>query len=163
MKLKAVLVTGTPSTGKTTVSKALAEEMSCKYIDVKEIIKEQGLNEGYDDKRKCDIVDENKLRKILDNMIENTKGCLVIDSHMSHFSTNKNTVCIVTRCGIAELEKRMKERDYDEDKIEDNKECEIMEVCENEAFELGHELIIVDTTNSFDMKKIKEEIKNKIK
>lgn len=161
MKLKAVLITGTPSTGKTTVAKALAEEMGCRYIDVKEIIKEQGLSEGYDKKRKCDIVDENKLRKILDDMIEKTRECMIIDSHMSHFSTNKDTVCVVTRCSIAELERRMKERDYDNDKIEDNKECEIMEVCENEAFELGHKLVIVDTTNSFDVKKIKKEIENK--
>ena len=89
MKLKAILVTGTPAAGKTTVAKALAEETGYRYIDVKELIKEKSLSEGFDEKRKCDIIDENKLRKILDEMIETTDKCLVIDSHMSHFSTNK--------------------------------------------------------------------------
>ncbi len=158
--MKAILVTGTPATGKTTVAKAIAEELDCEYVDVKEVIKNNNLEESYDEKRHCGVVDEDKLKEILEDMINKSENCLVIDSHLSHFvSENCAKVCIVTKCDLKELEKRLKARDYPTIKIKDNLECEIMQVCESEAFELGHRIVIVDTTTQFDIKEIKNKIK----
>jgi adenylate kinase len=160
--MNSILVTGTPATGKTMVAKTLAESLGCKYVDVKRVIREHKLEGSYDEKRHCGVVDEEKLRKILENMISESKTCLIIDSHLSHFvSKEKARLCIVTKCDLKELEKRLKARGYDEAKVKDNLECEIMQVCESEAFELGHDMIIVDTTSGFDVEEIKEKIREK--
>jgi len=157
-----ILVTGTPGTGKTAVAKALADSLGCRYVDVKEVIRRHTLEESYDEKRHCGVVDEEKLKIILEEMISKSETCIIIDSHLSHFvSSDKAKLCIVTKCSLKELEKRLKERGYPDDKIKDNLECEIMQVCESEAFDLGHNIIIVDTTSGFDAEDIKKKIEEK--
>ncbi len=158
--MKAIIVTGTPATGKTVVAKAIAKELDCEYVDGKEVIKNNNLEESYDEKRHCGVVDEDKLKEILENIIDKSEKCLVIDSHLSHF-VNKEKVkaCIVTKCDLKELEKRLKSRNYPENKVKDNLECEIMQICESEAFELGHILVVVDTTSGIDIGDIKKKLK----
>ena len=55
-------------------------------------------------------------------------------------------ICFVTRCDLEELYRRLKKKKYPKNKIEENMECEIMEVCLQEAYERKHLLVIVDTT-----------------
>ena len=59
--MKTIIVTGTPGTGKTTLSKNLAERLNFHYLDVNLIIKKYGLSEGYDKKRKTKIIDVKRL------------------------------------------------------------------------------------------------------
>jgi len=68
--MKTVIVTGTPATGKTTLSKKLAKKLDFYYLDVNESIKKHKLSEGYDKKRKTKIVDVDKLNKFLINTIK---------------------------------------------------------------------------------------------
>ena len=160
--MKSILVTGTPATGKTVVAKALAKSQDYIYVDVKDTIKDNKLEESYDEKRHCGVVDEEKLKAILEKMVDESERGLVIDSHLSHFvSKDKVKACIVTKCELKELENRLKTRGYSDDKVKDNLECEIMQVCESEAFELGHKIVIVDTTSSFDVEDIKKRIEEK--
>src|SRR3989344_3248469 len=70
---QAVIVTGTPGTGKTTFAKKLAKLRSWRYIDVNKVIQENNLSEGYDRSRKCKIIDEKKLAKVLEKMIEDSR------------------------------------------------------------------------------------------
>lgn len=159
--MKAILVTGTPATGKTLLAKALAARLGCRHIKVKDIIKEHDLEESYDRTRHCSIVDEEDLRGVLEKIIEDSSECLVIDSHMSHFvGKDKASICIVTKCDLKELKRRMEARGYPEDKIKDNLECEIMQVCESEAFDQGHNIVIVNTTFGFSADDVKRRIEN---
>ncbi len=63
--MKAVIVSGTPGTGKTKVAKKIAREINGKYVDVNKVVQKYKLSEGYDRKRKTKIVDVKKLNKIL--------------------------------------------------------------------------------------------------
>ncbi len=138
-----IIVTGSVGTGKTTVAKKLAKEPKHKYIDVNKIISEKKLSSGYDKKRKCKIVDTKKLNKVLIEMIKKDKN-LVIDSHLSHFLPSKYVdKCIVTKCDLKELEKRLKKRKYSKDKIRENLDAEIFDVCLTEAKEKGHNVEVV--------------------
>jgi adenylate kinase len=56
-------------------------------------------------------------------------------------------LCIVTKCNLKELEKRLKKRGYNKAKIRENLDCEIFDVCLNEAMKKGHKIKIFDTTN----------------
>ena len=50
--MKVLIVTGTPATGKTTLSKKLAKKLNFHYLDVNKVIKKYNISEGYDKKRK---------------------------------------------------------------------------------------------------------------
>jgi adenylate kinase len=154
---KVVIVTGTPGTGKTYVAKTFAKAFSLKYIDVKRIILKDKLSEGYDKKRKTKIIDTNKLSKALVSIINNPDKGIVIDSHMSHFiPSNYVDLCIVTKCDLKKLNKRLKKRGYHKSKIRENLDSEIFDICYNEAKERGHKILVVDTTKKMNIKDIKK-------
>jgi len=144
------IVTGTPCTGKTTVAKRLAREKHAKYIDVNKVIKEKRLAGGYDRKRKCYIVDIKKLNFALIKIIKEarkSKENLVIDSHLSHYlPKNYVNLCIITKCGLKELKKRLEKRNYSKAKVRENLDAEIFDVCLVEAKEFGHKIRVVDSS-----------------
>ena len=122
-----IIVSGTPGTGKTTYSKNLAKARKLKYIDVKRLIEKKKLYSGFDKKRDAYIVDEKKLSKFLVDMIKKENN-LVIDSHLSHYILPKHVkLCIVTKCSLKTLEKRLLNRGYSKDKIRENLDSEIFD------------------------------------
>lgn len=150
-----IIVTGTPGTGKTDIAKEVAKKLKLKYIDANDVIKKEELRGKYDGKRDTYEVDENKLAKAMVKLIKKEKN-IVIDSHMSHFIPKKYVdLCIVTKCKIPELRKRMGKRGYTPLKIKENIDAELFDVCFNEAYEFGHDLLVIDTTN----KKAKDIVK----
>ncbi len=145
--MKTIIVSGTPGTGKTEIAKELAEKLKYRYIDVNKLIKENSLSEGYDTKRKCEIVDTAKLSSFLLSFIKKSKQNLVIDSHLAHYLPSKYIdLCIITKCGLKELKKRLGKRKYNKAKIRENLDSEIFDICLNEAAEKGHTILIIDTT-----------------
>lgn len=145
--MKAIAVSGTPCTGKTTLAKKIAKQTGGKYVDVNEVVKKHKLSEGYDRKRKSKIVDVKKLNKALTGMIKESKKTLVIDSHLSHYLPKQHVkMVVICKCNIRELRARLKKRGYSKEKVEENIEAEIMDVCLNEAKEQGHKIKIVDTS-----------------
>lgn len=141
-----IIVTGTPGTGKTELAKELSKKLGYEYIDVNKIIDKEKLVEGYDRKKKTNVVDEKKLSKALARLVKAKKN-LVIDSHLSHYIPSKYVDrCIVTKCDLKVLKRRLESKHYSEEKVRENLDAEIFDICLNEADELGHKLLIVDTS-----------------
>ena len=187
--MKVIIVTGTPSTGKTTLSKKLAKKLNLYYLDVNETIKKYKLSEGYDKKRKTKIVDVKKLNNALIKEINNFKntikknsikmlsptkfnkikynklksiknkknnknidGGIIIDSHLSHYLPKRYVgLCIVTKCGLKELKRRLKKKKYPYNKIRENLDAEIFDICLSEAKESRHKVIVIDTTKGINI------------
>lgn len=144
-----VIVTGSAGSGKTIVAKALAKKFKLKYIDINKIIKENKLVEGYDKELDTKLVDVNKLVKVLIKVIKKNKN-IVIDSHLSHYLPRKYVDwCVVVKCNLKILKKRLKKRNYNERKIRENLDSEIFDVCLNEAREKKHNIIVIDTSKGF--------------
>ncbi len=142
-----IVVTGIPGTGKTTVAKKIARKIKAEYIDVNKVINKYRLSRGYDRKRQCKIVDIDKLNKVLIKIIKNSKKSLVIDSHLAHFLDKKHVnLCVVTKCDLKVLKKRLEKRGYKKEKIRENLDAEIFDVCLMEAAALGHKIKIIDTS-----------------
>jgi len=161
--MKTIIITGSVGTGKTTLAKKLSKKLNYKYIDVSKLIKENNLSSGYDKKRKCEIIDTKKLNKFLVNLIKKSKKRLIIDSHLSHYLPKKYVnLCIVTKADLKELSKRLKKRKYSKNKIKENIECEIFDICLNEAKEL-HKVIVINTTKPINIETISKKIKAKLK
>lgn len=140
-----IIVTGTPGTGKTTLAKKIAKNKNLKYVDVSKLIKENNLSDGFDKKRNCDIIDIKKLNKELIKIIKKEKN-IIIDSHLSHYLPRKYVdLCIVTKCTLKTLEKRLKKRGYKKSKIRENLDAEIFDTCRTEAEEKSHKVKVVWT------------------
>jgi adenylate kinase len=139
------IVTGTPGTGKTTYAKQLAKQKGYAYVDVNVFAKEHGFVIGRDEQRDADIVDERKLAKALDALLKKDER-VVLDGHLSHAVSPKHVeACIVMTCDLKELRKRLAARGYSEKKVKENLEAQIMHVCEEEARQAGHSIILVST------------------
>ncbi len=163
--MKVIIVTGTPSTGKTTLSKELAKKLNFQYIDVNETIKKYKLTEGYDKKRNTKIVDVKKLNNALIKEInnfkksiknkktnKNIKNGIIIDSHLSHYLPKKYVdLCVVTKCDLNVLKKRLEKKKYNKAKIRENLDAEIFDVCLNEAKENKHNVIVMDSTKGINI------------
>ncbi len=148
--MKVIIVTGTPCTGKTTLAKKLAKRLRARYVDVNRLVAKHKLHEGYDRRRKTRIVDTKKLNRFLVRVIKGSRQDLVIDSHLSQYLPRKYVdVCIVTRCDIKTLEKRLKKRGYSKAKVQENIDAELFAVCYNDAISRGHKVKVVDTTKKY--------------
>lgn len=159
--MKVIIITGSVGTGKTALAKKLTRKMNFVYMDVNKIIKKYRLSEWYDTKRKTKIIDTKKLNKALIKEInnfknnKNTKNGIIIDSHLSHYLPKKYVnLCIITKCGLKELERRLKKKNYSKQKIRENLDAEIFDVCLNEAKENKHNVIVINTTKGINMGKI---------
>lgn len=143
-----IIVSGSVGTGKTKIAKIIAKKYNLKYIDVTKLIRENKLYEDYDKKFKTYIIDIKKLNKFLIKLIKKENN-LIIDSHLSHYLPRRYVdLCIITKCDLKVLEKRLKKRKYSKKKIRENLDAEIFDVCLNEARERKHKIKIIDTTKS---------------
>lgn len=146
-----IAVTGTPGTGKTELAKKIAKKLKLKYLDVNKVIEENRLADSYDKKKKCKVVDVKKLNKVLIKLMKDSKD-LVIDSHLSHFLPKKYVdLCVVAKCDLKLLKKRLEKRGYSKEKIRENMDAEIFDVCLVEASEGGHRIKVIDTTKGINL------------
>jgi adenylate kinase len=151
--MKVIIITGTPCTGKTTLAKRISKERGLLYIDANEVIRKNNLRESYDRKNRCYVVDEKKLGKALATIIKRSKRDIIIDSHMSHYAPSDLVdLCIVTKCSLKALKRRLESRGYPKAKVRDNLDSEIFDICLNEATELGHKVKVVDTSKRYSIR-----------
>jgi len=153
-----LVVTGSVASGKTFVAKRLAKKLGYSYVDVSKLIKENELYDSVDKKNDCVVVDIDKLNKFLIEIIKLDKK-MIIDSHMSHFLPKIYVdLCIVTKCELKTLEKRLKKRKYSKSKIRDNLDCEIFNVCYEEAKEAKHNVFVINTTKKLKIDDVAKDI-----
>jgi adenylate kinase len=122
-------ITGTPGTGKTSVSEHLDRDV----ISLKEFARKRGLGEEVEGVFEVDI------EKVEDELPED---CWV-EGHLAH--KLKLDYCIVLRTSPDVLEERLGERDYSEEKIMENVEAEKMDLILSEAVQ-NHKVYEIDTT-----------------
>ena len=90
------------------------------------------------------------------------KNGIIIDSHLSHYLPKKYVdLCIVAKCNIKELKRRLERRGYDKNKVRGNLDAEIFDVCLSEAKEMKHKVFTIDTTYGINPNKLINKI-NKI-
>src|SRR3989344_6217143 len=144
--VKVICVSGSVGCGKTTISKELAKKINYQYLSLNELIKEKKLEGKHLKKFDSYEVDIKKLNKVVEKIIKNSKKNLVIDGHMSHYLDKKYVdLCVVCKCDLIELKRRLEERKYNKDKIRENLDSEIFDVCLVEAFENKHKVLVVQT------------------
>jgi adenylate kinase len=124
-----IIITGTPGTGKTTISKALAKEIHADYLSLTRFVIDKGLYSGIDRERKTRIVDIERTRKSLRNLIP--KGTMIIvDTHVADSIPRERTrKVIVLRCHPRVLESRLRKKGWSRNKVRENVLAEILDAC----------------------------------
>ncbi len=144
-----ILLTGTPGTGKSTVTGLLSDEIQT--IHLNDLIEAEadrgaGICVGFDERRKSKIIDIKKLSKKVRDVTRVIKGdALLIEGHLSHhLPFGDITIVLRTHPGV--LETRLDEKGFSKEKIRENLEAEALDVCLVESLENHEKVYEIDTT-----------------
>ncbi len=144
-------ITGTPGVGKSTVSKLLVERLNklyedkFEYLNITDVVKENNLYVEKDEDMDSYVVDFQKLNDYIYNILKPKSKNIIIDGHISHLLDVD--YIIVLRCNPEIILSRLTERNYDKNKIKENVEAELLDVCLVESLENSNKVYEIDTTN----------------
>lgn len=148
LAFRAIIITGTPGTGKTTIAKLLSKKIEGLYVSAGNITR-NGYFLGVDLKRSALIADFDKLRQFIDDMILKTRKLVIIDSILPDIVSPENVfLVVVLSTAIDELYKRLSKKGFTESKMMENIDAELCKVCAHdarEAYDL-ESILEIDTT-----------------
>ena len=136
-------ITGTPGTGKSSVSEELRSR-GYDVLDIKAHIKANGLLGELDEARNTYEVDLDDLNDSLDDL-RAKDGIHLMDSHLSHFMDCSGI--IVLRCRPSVLAKRLEARGYGPETGRANVQSEILDVILCEATESDIPVFEIDCSD----------------
>jgi adenylate kinase len=130
-------VTGTPGTGKSTVS----QHLKGKKVDLRDYLEENSLG-GLNEEGEIEV----DIEELRENPPEEPRDeDLIIEGHMAHFLELDH--CIVLRTRPDVLEERLSGRDYSDEKIRENLEAEKLDVVLSQAVGNQEKVFEIDTTD----------------
>ena len=132
MSKRVILITGTPCTGKTTVSQQLTTKTNALYINLTDFANKHNLTIGKDKQRKTTIINEEKMQAKITETIEKTENnTIIIDGHYAAAVVPKRYVTriFVLRPNPKELRKLMEKTGFQDAKLRENLAAEILDVC----------------------------------
>lgn len=127
-----IFISGTPCSGKTTISEALSLKLNYDLIKINDLAIENDLVLGIDDEKGYKIIDIDALDELLLEVISDD---LIVEGHLSHLCHGADKM-IILRCRPEILEKRLALREYSEAKIRENLEAEALGVCSAESLDI---------------------------
>ena len=148
---KVILLTGVPGVGKTTIAALLSERLKGVHVNLSELALAEGLVTGYDSIRETSIVDLERMTTRLMEIIQEGEDPLVIEGHFSQdvVSPERVSNVFVLRRAPWRLKDELESRGYNPEKVKENVEAELLDVCLVEAIEAyGKEKVCeLDTTD----------------
>lgn len=147
-------VTGTPGTGKSTVS----QHLSGRKVDLRDYLEEKSLG-GLNENGEIEV----DIEELRENPPEEPEDQdLIIEGHMAHFLNLD--YCVVLRARPDVLEERLDERDYSDEKVRENVEAEKLDVVLSQAVQQQEKVFEIDTTDKTveeTAERIREALKSK--
>ena len=133
-----IALTGTPGTGKTSLSSKLGRNL----VTINDYYSD--ISNGKDEEGNW-LIDLDKLNEVINVKIHSNT---IFEGHVSHFLKDIGKT-IVLRCNPKVLRERLDSREYTEEKIRENMEAEALNIITEEAIEIYGEKNVfeLDTTN----------------
>jgi adenylate kinase len=134
-KSQVIVVTGTPGTGKTRFARLLGKRLGIDCISLTRFAKQHGLIERYDHRRRTYVVNERALADSLVRYLSTLKQRVLVEGHYSGklIPSRFAEIVFVLRCDPDILKIRLKKRRYLNQKIRENVEAEVSDICLGEA------------------------------
>ncbi|WGI18030.1 adenylate kinase family protein [Methanonatronarchaeum sp. AMET-Sl] len=131
-----IAITGTPGTGKTTATKKLPKKYNVTHLN--QLVEENKLYTEKDRDRDSYIVDIEAIK-------QKTPDKGIVEGHFSHQLDIDRIILL--RCHPTELRKRLKNKDFNQQKIQENVMAETVDVILLEAMQTGKTINEIETTN----------------
>lgn len=147
-----VALTGTPGTGKTSVSEILRKKGYI-VMDLNKVIQQHNFISGYDNERRCSIANMKKVDSYIQK--QNKGKMLIVEGHLAHLLSAD--MIIVLRCSPKILEERLRKKKYHKRKIMENVEAEAVDVISVESLERCKNVYEINTTN-ISKEKVAEDV-----
>ena len=142
-----ILITGTPGTGKTTLSQEVAEATSLNLINIGELAKQNNFYCNYDEKLQAHELDEDKVIDEIDDIMK--EGGNIVDYHGCDFFPERwFDIIFVLRTDNTILYDRLEKRNYSQHKIQENVQCEIFQTILDEARESYNPDIVYELSSN---------------
>jgi len=146
---KAILISGTPGTGKTCLSLELGKKLSLNVLNIGDFAIKNNLIIEKDNNRDTLITKTKKIVPKLKKIILNSDKKLIIESHYADIiPTDLVDIIIILRTHPYILEKRLKMKNYSQEKINENVAAEILGICTNYALNKYPKNIIFELDTS---------------
>ena len=141
-----VALSGTPGTGKTSVSNLLHKK-GYEIVSLNEIAVKKGFIEGIDKKRNSKILDIERLNEYISKKYA-TQDLVFIEGHAAHLLNSAEKV-VLLRCHPTTLKIRLGKKGWNKDKIKENVEAETLDVilCETVEYFYENSIFEIDTSN----------------
>ena len=133
-RLCAIVITGTPGTGKTAISKSLSREVGAQYLSLTRFVIGKRLHSAIDVQRRSRVVDFERTRGRLKKLLSRAKSMVIIDTHIPDAIPREYVrMVIVLRCHPRVLQARLRMRHWSVSKIRENVLAEILDSCYTNA------------------------------
>jgi adenylate kinase len=131
MAAKAIIITGTPGTGKTAISLYLHQEFGIPIINLGELCIQNNFILEEDPLRDTKIIDEEKLlSRLIEIITMSNDSLIIVEGHYSDIVPNEFIKgAVLLRTDPFVLQKRLLQRNYSESKINENVQAEILSDC----------------------------------
>ncbi len=124
-----VVITGTPGTGKTTNSKAIAKSIHADYLSLTRFVTSNELYSGIDRERSSKIVDIERTRESL-RSLPSRGDLIIVDTHVADSIPRERTrKVIVLRCHPKVLGSRLRKKGWGANKVRENVLAEMLDAC----------------------------------
>ena len=142
--MKAVALTGTPGTGKSTISRVL-KERGYNVVRVMDLVRMTGTHSAYSRKDRCHIVDTEEFGTLCEPVWSSGDGLTIVEGHLAHFASCP--AAIVLRCHPSKLSARLENRGWKRGKVLENVQSEVLDVILIEATERVKCVHEIDTSD----------------
>lgn len=147
---KAIVVTGSPCVGKTSVARVLALKLDGLHVDLNELVKREKLFRGRDEKRQTLVADMRRISERVKEIVESSESMVIVEGHYAMHVTPVASVsrAFVLRRHPEELKKLMEQRGFEGAKLWENLAVEILDVCLHDAVSVfGEDMVCeIDAT-----------------
>lgn len=129
MPARVIAITGSPGTGKTSVADQL-RQIGFHVMNLFDFARETDCVSSYDEQRGSYVIDDEILPGKLKEYLSTRNEIIIIESHYADLVPEEFVIkCFVLSALIRDLRERYEDRGYSSEKIEENIQAEIMQVC----------------------------------
>ena len=129
MVRKAILITGVPGTGKTTLARSLSQKTGAFLLEINELAELLGLYSHTDESDGAKVVRLPELARELAEAIKAEKKSVVSEGHLGCEMKLPVQKVLVLRCDPRELRQRLASRSYPPAKLAQNALSEALDYC----------------------------------